>query len=156
MEIRNFIEKNKILILAFFCMGTLILISNIFANKSVDGTPENPPQESVDTLIPRGHILIPLELENLEQISSLIGDSGVVDLYTGGSESKKRSLVASRVKVIQAPFNPQVYAALVRETEGAVIQNYMGPFRAVVQNPKQEGSKIQRETQNRFSITYQR
>jgi hypothetical protein len=32
----------------------------------------------------------------------------------------------------------------------------LGAFRAVVQNPKQEGAKVNSEAQNHFSIVYQR
>ncbi len=154
MNIKNFIEKNKWLLMAFFGFGILALVAS--SNNSAQNPSEVPQVDSVDTMIPKGYILVPLELENIEQIGSLIGNSGVVDLYTGGTETKKRRLVASRVKVIQAPFNPQVYAALIPESEGSVIQNYLGPFRAVVQNPKQSGSSVQREIKNNFSIVYQR
>ena len=154
MNLKSFIEKNKWLLVAFLGLGVLSILMQFRT------VPQNSPKaehiETVDTMIPRGSILVPLELENIEQIGSLIGNSGVVDLYTGGSESKKRRLIASRVKVIQAPFNPQVYAALIPENEGSVIQNYLGPFRAVVQNPLQNGSSIRRETKNNFSIVYQR
>lgn len=154
MKIKDFIEKNKWILMAFFGFGILALCSQF--RSPVAETSVVAPRESVDTMIPKGYILVPLELENIEQIGSLIGNSGVVDLYTGGTEVKKRKLVASRVKVIQAPFNPQVYAALIPESEGSVIQNYLGPFRAVVQNPGQNGSSVHRESKSNFSIVYQR
>lgn len=155
MEIRKFIETNKVYIGAFLFMGVATLVSGYFTEKQPEeGKPAQ--IDSVDTLIPRGHILIPLELENLEHISSLIGSSGVVDLYTGGTENKKRRLIASRIKIIQAPFNHQVYAALIRESEGAAIQSYIGSFRAVVQNPKQAGSRVEQTAVRNISITYQR
>lgn len=154
MNIKNFIEKNKWLLVAFFGFGLLAILTS--SRNSAPQPQEVPRVESVDTMIPKGFILVPLELENIEQIGSLIGNSGVVDLYTGGAQTKSRKLVASRVKVIQAPLNPQVYAALIPESEGSVIQNYLGPFRAVVQNPGQNGSSIQREAKNNFSIVYQR
>lgn len=154
MNIKLFIEKNKWLLIAFFGFGILAMV--VSGRSPAPQTSEVPRVDSVDTMIPKGFILVPLELENIEQIGSLIGNSGVVDLYTGGFETKQRRLVASRVKVIQAPFNPQVYAALIPESEGSVIQNYLGPFRAVVQNPKQNGGSVHREIKNNFSIVYQR
>jgi hypothetical protein len=156
MDLKSFIEKNKPFVIAFFAMGIVVLGIQFFKTSEPETSQKSEPSESVDTMIPPGYVLIPLELENLEQVSSLIGNSGVVDLYTGASDQKKRKLVASRVKVIQAPYNPQVYAALVREVEGALIQNYIGPLRAAVQNPKQEGAKVARSLPSRFSITYQR
>ena len=154
MKLKDFIEKNKWLLIAFFGFGALAFLAQFRATQTE--APVIAPRDSVDTMIPKGYILVPLELENIEQIGSLIGNSGVVDLYTGGAQTKSRKLVASRVKVIQAPLNPQVYAALIPESEGSVIQNYLGPFRAVVQNPGQNGSSIQREAKNNFSIVYQR
>lgn len=153
MELKNFIEKNKIIVIAFLLMGVAALASRCSQTQVTDSAPEVK-LESIDTMIPRGFILVPLELENLDHVSSLIGDSGVVDLYTGGNE--KRRLIASRVKIIQAPYNSQVYAALIRESEGITLQNYPGPFRATVQNPKQMGSMVRKENRSNFSITYQR
>jgi hypothetical protein len=155
MEIKVFFEKNKIFVGAFLAMGFAALLGTILNSEP---EPQAAPQtmESVDTMIPKGHILIPLELENLEQISSLIGSSGVVDLYTGGTETKRRKLIASRIKIIQAPFNPQVYAALIHEDEGVAIQNYFGPFRATVQNPKQAGGRVTQVQTKKLSITYQK
>jgi hypothetical protein len=154
MEIKKFFEKNKLYCLAFIIMGVVAFLSSL-SNGEI---PKEEPQaiDSVDTMIPKGHILIPLELENLEQISSLIGSSGVVDLYTAGPEVKRRRLVASRIKIVQAPFNSQVYAALIREFEADAIQNYLGPFRAAVHNPKQQGSRINQSSSKRISIFYQR
>ena len=155
MNIKPYIEKNKWLLIAFIGFGILAALMSL-RNSTPPPTSLGPAPDSVDTMIPKGYVLVPLELENIEQIGSLIGNSGVVDLYTSSLESKKRKLIASRVKVIQAPFNPQVYAALIPESEGAIIQNYLGPFRAVVQNPKQDGSSIHREIKNHPSIVYQR
>lgn len=152
MRIKKFILENKYLSLAFVSMGILSLVIQFWPSPA---PPLRPPPDSVDTLIPQGYILVPLELENIEQLGSLIGNSAVVDLYTGG-EVKSRKLIASRVKIIQAPFNPQVYAALVKESEGSAIQNYLGPFRAVIQNPHQKGAKVSQQTKKNFSITYQR
>lgn len=156
MNIRSLAEKNKWLIIGFISIFIVALINNRSRAVNHHPLPSPPEMESVDTLIPEGHILVPLELENVEQVSSLIGNSGVIDLYTGGAEVKSRRLIAARVKVIQAPYNPQVYAALIKESDGRVIQNYLGPFRAVVQNPKQSGSRVSQPIKNNFSITYQR
>src|SRR5437870_3321120 len=111
MLIKDFIEKNKWLLVAFAGLGLLAGLNNWHSRPPDPSKNDASPAatESVDTMIPKGYILVPLELENIEQVSSLIGNSGVVDLYTGGTENKKRRLVASRVKVIQAPLNPQVY-----------------------------------------------
>ncbi len=154
MQFKDFIEKNKWLLIAFFIFGFFAVLVQFRKAPPESLNPSH--VDSVDTMIPKGYILVPLDLENIEQISSLIGNSGVVDLYTGGKETKTRRMVASRIKVIQAPFNPQVYAALIPENEGSAIQNYLGAFRAVVQNPQQNGSSIRREAKNNFSIVYQR
>ncbi len=154
MDIKKFLEKNRIYGLAFILMGAVAFLSSF--SKGEPPKEEAQAIDSVDTMIPKGHILVPLDLENLDQISSLIGSSGVVDLYTGGPEIKRRRLVASRIKIVQAPFNSQVYAALIKESEADAIQNYLGPFRAAVQNPKQQGSRINPGPSKRVSIFYQR
>lgn len=151
MKTVDIIKKNKWFLLGFLGLGLISILNNFESKK---GPP--PVRDSIDTLIPAGYILVPLELENLEQVSSLIGNSGVIDLYTGGPGTQRRR-IASRVKVIQAPYNPNVFAALVREQEGLIIQNYLGAFRAVVQNPEgQSGGVSPIQTKKTLSIIYQK
>lgn len=101
-------------------------------------------QESVDTFIPKGFVLIPLELQNSDSLSSIIGEmGGVVDLYTVRTENHKGGLkIGSRLKILKAPLNPQQYAVLVPEQQSHQVLAFTGPFMAVIQHPEERGSEI--------------
>jgi hypothetical protein len=98
----------------------------------------------LDTFIPRGFVLIPIELENYESVDSILGSYGVVDLYLSGDESirPKRPLVR-RIKILRAPQNPSQFAVLVPEKEAPVFFQGSGQFFAAVQNPKEVGTRFE-------------
>lgn len=99
---------------------------------------------SVDTFIPRGHVLVPIELANAESLASLVGDlGGVVDLYLASNDRQKGGLkVGSKLKLLRAPLNPDQYAVLVKDSESPRLLSFAGPFIAVVQNPEEKGTEV--------------
>ncbi|WP_413558683.1 hypothetical protein [Bdellovibrio sp. HCB209] len=163
----NFLEMSlvkKILALKFeyklLMAGFVVLGCISYFNSNAKPVPaptaEELPPESVDTFIPQGLVLIPLELSNSESLASIIGNmGGVVDLYLTSQEGRKGGyLVASRVKLVRAPRNPDQFAVLVKESEGQKILKQNGPFVAVVQNPEVRGSKVVQERKNSVQIEY--
>jgi hypothetical protein len=148
--------KNKHFYVAFLGIGILCLLLTLRNS----GTPE--PQEeraphSVDTFIPAGLILVPLEISNSESLASLVGEmGGVVDLYLASNDQRKGGVkVAAKVKLVRAPLNPQQYAVLVREEEGPKLMAYNGPFLAVVQNPDVKGAQLSQTAKKSIRIDYQ-
>lgn len=113
--------------------------------------PENSEREiSADTFIPKGYVLIPLELHNAESLTGLLGEvGGVVDLYTTGSEFKNTLKVASKVKLLRAPLNPQQFAVLMNEKQSSNFLKHLGPFVAVVQNPQEQSQGALTQNQPR-------
>lgn len=99
---------------------------------------------SVDTYIPAGHVLVPIEVANAESLASLVGDmGGVVDLYLASNDTQKGGLkVGSKLKLLRAPLNPQQYAVLVKDSESPRLLSFSGPFIAVVQNPEARGNSV--------------
>lgn len=95
---------------------------------------------SVDTLIPAGYTLVPIELENINAISSLIDGFGVVDIYVGKAQSGSSKKLLQKVKILRAPNNPQAYSILVPDRLSAVLFKYEGPFYAVIQNKAESSS----------------
>lgn len=134
------LKKDKVLTLAFLALGLIAFLMEIFSSdpeppKSfVDPVPE---QIEVDTMIPAGHLLIPLELSNAESLASLSGAFSVVDLYATSEKGRKSYKVASAVKLLRAPLNPQQFAVLIREEESAHLGSLEGPFFAALKNPKE-------------------
>jgi len=138
----NFLQKfknvDKSLLLAFLALGLVVLMMQIFSSKTPESEPR-PSEESfdVDTMIPAGFLLIPLELSNAESLASLTGQFSVVDLYASGGKERKGYKIAAAVKLLRAPLNPQQFAVLVREEESAKIATHEGPFFAALKNPKE-------------------
>lgn len=156
-NMKEIIKKNKNILIGFL---TLAVIAGVMQLGQKTPTispvaPEPKPVDSLDTFIPKGFVLLPLEISNAAQLPSLIGDAGVIDLYYRSEETKKSMRVAARIKVVQAPYNPEVYAALVKETESHKILAFKGPFFASVQNPHQQDSVVTEEKRNRIQIDYQ-
>lgn len=147
-NIKEFTKKlnQKHLILFFLFMGFLVLLHN---NSQVteeisDSHSELP---TVDTLIPLGFVLVPVEITNINSLNGLLSTTGVVDLYF--NEAGKSIKVGSRLKVIQAPNNPSMYAVLVKESESSMVLNYPGPFIAAIQNNQvQDGNVLQKSKSN--------
>ena len=94
---------------------------------------------TVDTLIPNGYALVPIELENIAAIASVIEGYGVVDIYVGKSNARTSKKIFQKVKILRAPNNPHSYALLLPDHLSSVLLQYEGPFFAVIQN-KSESS----------------
>lgn len=148
--------KTQCLVAAFVVLGLVAALMSCTSREAPHEKPganENP--LSVDTYIPKGFVLIPLQLANAEALSSLVGDvGGVVDLYLA-SRTGRSQKVGSRLKLLRAPLNPDQYAVLVRESESSQILSLPGPFVAVVQNPKAQGANMQQHASRSFQIDYQ-
>lgn len=90
------------------------------------------PYAGIDTFIPDGYVLLPIEVQNLESLDSLIGQYGVVDLYSPGEPTA----VAKGLKIVRSPKDPSEFSVLVPEAESAtLIRAETKPFLVVVQNP---------------------
>ncbi len=143
-------------VIFFFVLGLLSLwISYYPVEKSPTHSENFNHDESVDTFIPKGFVLVPLDLSNLESLNSFIGQAGVVDLYKS-KDGQKGTKVATRVKIIRAPLNPQLFAALVPEEKSSDLLNYNEALFAVVQNKTEASGHIQaRKTSVKKNIIYQ-
>jgi hypothetical protein len=152
---KQIFERKKILLI-FMALGILAFF--IFLKSQQTSKKESAPlyqAESVDTYIPKGFVLVPLDILNIESVSSFIGDKGVIDLYEtkDGRKSKK---LAEKVRIIQAPLNPQVYAALVPENKSRLFVTDDQPLFAVVQSKSETQSTFTKPEQKKaeFSVVY--
>jgi hypothetical protein len=105
-----------------------------------DGSHAQVEAASVDTLIPAGFILIPIEVQNYESLDSLLGQYGVVDLFRG--EGGKGTLVARNIKILRAPQNPAHFAVLAPENEATRILSQQGSFYVALKRPNEVGTHI--------------
>ena len=98
---------------------------------------------SLDTFIPQGFVLIPIELENYNSVDSILGSYGVVDLYLAGQgEFKKTKPLVRRIKILRAPQNPSQFAVLVPEQQAGLFFRDQSVFFAAIQNPKEAGTSF--------------
>lgn len=135
------LQKEKIIWVLFLIAGLVIWLFKGPSDTEIpiqkqEGTTQ------VDTFIPKDHILVPIELENKDQLQELIGSHGVVDLYQVKTPLQKGALVGRRLRILRAPLNPTVFAVLIREKESDRIFSFPGPFRATLRNPEQSAHEI--------------
>ena len=96
----------------------------------------------MDTHIPVGFVLVPIEVINKESLYAILGSHGVVDLFLTGKKGQKVYKIAHHVKMLRAPLDPSRFAVLVPEQEVTKILKHQQPFFAVVQNPKQRNTRF--------------
>jgi hypothetical protein len=154
------VDSNKLLIFSFFFIGSILFYLEFRHMKTAESVEVSEDAKSADTYIPKGFVLVPIEIANSESLNSLIGEvGGLVDLYLvnnheGQKQTKKK--IASRIKIIKAPLNPQQYAVLVKESESASILTTPGPFIAVIQNPESGLTEIMKtQKPEYFRVEYQ-
>lgn len=124
-------QQNKMLLISFLA---LTICYFVFSPKkdSMAVTKKDPIY--ADTMIPKGFVLIPIELANADSVAALMDQYGVVDLYSGSMAARGSRKIATKVKILRAPLNPNQYAVLVPDQLSNVIMSTAGPFWAVVQN----------------------
>ena len=124
--------QNKILISALMLFIAVFFLLDRFYRAPAPTAKEAP--VTADTIIPKGYVLVPLEIANIQTVASLIDQFGVIDLYAGSARQESSFQIANKIKVMRAPLNPNQYAVLVTEDMSREIMKYKGPFWAVVQN----------------------
>ncbi len=147
-NLKTFILKLnfKYLVIIFVILGFVILFSE--DNRTHDDIDPT----SVDTLIPQGMALIPIDIQNIEALKNIISDFGVVDLYLPSFESARPRKVASAVKLMRAPLNPDVFAVLVSEESASRIAQHPGAFFVTVLNPETTSGTVPKPTNRRQII----
>lgn len=104
---------------------------------------EEPKTPSLDSLVPKDFVLIPIELSNGTDIINIIGSYGVVDLYAYSNQTHvPEKQVAKAIKIIPPDKEEGHFAALIPEQEARHLFKYPKPFYAVIQNPNKRGSKV--------------
>ncbi len=132
MNLKQQLKNNRHLLIAF---GFIVLVATL----SIDSKNQNEKQSNqqnteIDTIIPKGYVLVPIELENQSAISSVIQSHGLIDLYLGQPGTDISKKIATKIKLIRAPYNPNMFAALVKEDFSGFLMRQSGKLYAVIQN----------------------
>jgi len=120
-----------------FCVFSVILSSS-----SLRASSKEVPL-SLDQMVPKGFVLVPLEITNGEDLFAFIGAFGVVDLYldsTGQGLPEKQ--IASQIKIFPPQAEEGLWTALIPENEVLHLFEYASGFYAVIQNPIKQGATI--------------
>lgn len=137
MKFSNLEPQNKILLISFVVfLGLYVLLT--FKQKPTAAKLPVSKLETADTYIPAGHVLVPIEIENVESVSGIIGSFALVDLYTRPLQvgAAEMLLVGQKIKLIRAPLNPNQYAVLVTEAESVELLKTNPRFWVTIHNQK--------------------
>ena len=135
LKIRTWLKENKRTWQIWLIFILLSLFFTFLQNK--DKNTKIPNTQNLDTYIPEGFVLVPIELSNGSSLDGLLASKGVVDLYTGDPVRQKAEKAATAVKIIRSPRNPSYFAVLVPENKAPLLIKRFQPFHAVIQNPEQ-------------------
>jgi hypothetical protein len=123
-------------------VGILLLASiaiHFLQNEEAPATEEaDTNDQGIDTMIPKNHSLIPIEIKNSESLDSIFGNYGQVNLYV--EKSQQQVLVAKNVKLLRAPKNPSHFAVLVKDSQATYITKYDQPFYVSVSSQQNTGT----------------
>jgi uncharacterized protein YqcC (DUF446 family) len=149
----DFLQQKYLLIAGFVLIGGVLIYQSIPQEKPV-AVEEN---WSIDTLIPKGLVLLPIRIQNIENVSALIGSSAVVDLWSSANQesNKKPQKIASQIKMVRAPLDPNVFAIVVTENESQEILLYGDTFYVTVHNPEQNASTINPKQQPKNKVQFE-
>lgn len=141
------LQKKEILLWAVFLLVGFFAAVNAFSSgpKQVEQTPESP--DSLETFIPSGHLLIPIEVANADRLEGVLGQNGIVDLYQPGQNPGERAkLVGKRLRMLRAPMNPQTFAVLLRDAEVDRFLATQGPYIASIRPLQESAHEIARKS----------
>lgn len=139
-------HRTKLSALAFLLFLGILSLQWINHNNSAEKHQFEKP-EALETYIPLGFTLIPIEILNVEQLQSMIDDRAVVDLFTPGNPLS----VAKAVKLVRSPMDENVFGILVEDNLAQSIMKYGNQFVVAIKNRQ---SKKPAPKQNRKRQIY--
>lgn len=135
-----------------FIILTLLILFSIAGN-FISSSKSQTKNFNLDSLVPKGFVLMPIEISNAQDIKNIIGSYGVVDLYAYSKTTMlPEKLVASYLKVIPPTTEEGAFTALVPKKSAIYLFDYTEGFYAVIQNPEKTGSKIYKKQKNKSLI----
>lgn len=142
--------KKNLKPIALILMGIFIFCSWLIQNNDQKDKNPNPTGEwvGVDTYIPNGFVLVPIEIQNLASLDSLVGQYALVDLYAVGSPKP----LAKGIKLIRSPKDPSQFAVLIKdEISQNIVRQSDKPFQVVLQNPTNPISQIKQINRSKIN-----
>ncbi len=141
------IDKTQFYILCAVLIS--ILTYSVYAMQSENPAPPRK-ANTLDTVIPAGYTLYPIEILNFQAINAILGRVGIVDLYVpSGPDEKNGRKVGNKLRIVRAPGNPSRFAVVVPDDEVPRLMSQSGPFNVVIRSAKEAAGGIIEKKQNR-------
>lgn len=96
---------------------------------------------SIDTTLPVGHTLVPLEIRNKDQIAEMSEQMIVGDIYSL-KDLNQPELILVNARIVRAPHNPNVYAAIVKKDFVKMIVHHSDDVFVAIKNPNERGASF--------------
>jgi hypothetical protein len=126
------------ILIIFFALLAALVGSNS-SNGQIAHAPES--TAALDTFIPNGFVLVPIEVQNLAALDSMVGQFGVIDLYASGEGTP----VGQGLKLVRSPQDAAQFAVLVAENDAREIVRLSDkPFQVVVQSPDKAKAEVRK------------
>lgn len=137
---KDYINKNlkpiSLIIMAIFVLCAWLVQNNEKVDSDMNSKST---AEAVDTYIPSGFVLVPIEVQNLNALDSIVGQYGIVDLYLPDSAQP----LIKGVRLIRSPKDPGQFAVLVNDDYSQkIVKHSNKPFQIAVQNPAHKSALI--------------
>lgn len=129
-----FIKNKNYLIITFVAL--LLSALNSFLDLKDSSKKEGLPPKPTEILIPKGHVLIPIDVQNIKQLDSLFGKFGFINLYSKGQ------LIARNLRALRTDQESQSLSLLITEQQTQHILNAKPPFFASLQSKNNNGTEF--------------
>jgi hypothetical protein len=137
---RNLATETRTLIAVTFISIVAIGFASIRAGSTENMEVNTSQVKGLDTYIPKGFVLVPIEVENYEALDSILGKFGLVDLFKAKSDGG--GPIARNVRILRAPQNPSRFAVLVEESKASNILSYQGGIFVIVKPLSKAGTEF--------------
>lgn len=117
------------------------LSKQLLSSRPLAAAQADPDADMIDTIIPKGFVLLPIEIQNLEAVDSVVGQRSLVDLFSKQASGRSR-LLLPRVVLLRAPFNPRQFAVLIRQDDTSRLIDSANAIFVALANPSDFRSEI--------------
>ena len=144
IDMQKYFRENRTKILIACLISLLLMLSLLLSDTKTKSKSEILPPENlpVDTFIPKGYVLIPLDIKNYKNLDSILGSTAIVDLYTSKQDKSQAKLIARRVRLLRAPKNPKQLSILVPSSKAGLFFNSSQSYWASIQKPDRLGTEF--------------
>lgn len=123
-----------------FCLTLLgnLIKKTSMTNKSNTGQIQKEQSlhgESLNEMIPKGYVLVPIDIINHASLNAMMGDFAYVNLYAPKKTQKGSKLIGQNLKLIRTPKDPDQFALLIKEAKYINQLDFHSKYYVTIKNP---------------------